>query len=245
MTDQATAAKVRLFVDQPLGSGQPVPLAVAASNYLFNVMRLTVGDAVLLFNAADGEWLARVENAGKRNGILRAERQTRPRRPLPDLWLVFAPIKKARLDFLVEKAVELGAARLVPVQTRFTNSERLRPDKLRAHVIEAAEQCEATTLPEIADLQPLDRLLTQWPAERRLFWADEGLAGQAALLQAPRGAPAALLIGPEGGFSPEERAKLQALPFVTPFSLGPRILRAETSALAGLTLWQAAAGDWA
>lgn len=237
--------KIRLYVDQPLAPGQPVALGEAAANYLFNVMRLGKGAGVLVFNDTDGEWLAEIEAAGKRQGLARAVSQTRPRRPPPDLWLVFAPIKKARLDFLVEKAVELGAARLVPVQTRFTNAERLRPDKLRAHVIEAAEQCEATCLPELADLQPLERLLSHWPEGRRLFWADEGLAGRAAMLDVPRGSASAILIGPEGGFSPEERARLQTLSFVTPFSLGPRILRAETAAIAALTLWQATAGDWA
>ncbi len=237
--------KIRLYVEQPLAPGQPVALGEAAANYLFNVMRLTKGDGVLLFNDSDGEWRAEIEQAGKRAGLARVTAQTRPRTPPPDLWLVFSPIKKARLDFLVEKAVELGAARLVPVQTRFTHAERLRPDKLRAHVIEAAEQCEATCLPGIADLEPLDRLLSRWPQDRRLFWADEGLAGRAAMLQADRGTPSALLVGPEGGFSPDERTRLQSLPFVTPISLGPRILRAETAAIAALTLWQATLGDWA
>jgi 16S rRNA (uracil1498-N3)-methyltransferase len=239
-----TEAKIRLCVDQPLGPGQPVALGEVQANYLFNVMRLEVGAPLRLFNDADGEWLALVERAGKRNGILRAQSLLRPRQAPPDLWLLFAPIKKARLDFLVEKAVELGAARLCPVQTRFTTAERLRPEKMRAHVIEAAEQCEATYLPQIADLAPLDRVLGTWPDGRRLFWADEGLAGQQALLTVPRGTPSALLIGPEGGFASEERARLAALPFVTPFSLGPRILRAETAALAALTLWQSGAGDW-
>jgi 16S rRNA (uracil1498-N3)-methyltransferase len=237
--------RIRLYVDQPLAPGQPVALGEAAANYLFNVMRLAKGDGVLVFNDADGEWLAQIETAGKRQGIARAVSQTRPRLTPPDLWLVFAPIKKARLDFLVEKAVELGTARLMPVQTRFTNAERLRPDKLRAHVIEAAEQCEATCLPELAELEPLDRLLSRWPQDRRLFWADEGLAGRSAMMQADKGTPSAILIGPEGGFAPEERTRLQALPFVTPISLGPRILRAETAALAALTLWQATLGDWA
>jgi 16S rRNA (uracil1498-N3)-methyltransferase len=245
MTEAKTTAKVRLYVDQSLGVGQPVTLGEAGANYLFNVMRLGIGAEVKLFNGRDGEWLAAVQHAGKRAGILTGVAQLRPFAPPPDLWLVFAPIKKARLDFVVEKAVELGAARLVPVLTRFTNAERLRPDKMRAHVIEAAEQCEAVHLPDIAEPVTLDRLLATWPAGRQLYWADEALAGHAALLAAPRGAPAAMLIGPEGGFAPEERDRLRALPFVTPFALGPRILRAETAALAALTLWQASAGDWA
>jgi 16S rRNA (uracil1498-N3)-methyltransferase len=237
-------AKVRLYVDQPLVPGQPVALGEAAANYLFAVMRLGPGAQILLFNATDGEWLARVEQAGKRQGLARALHQTRPRTPPPDVWLVFAPLKKARLDMLVEKAVELGAARLCPVLTRHTQGERLRLDKLRAHVVEAAEQCEATYLPEVAEPLPLDRLLAGWPGGRRIFWADEGLSGRSALIEAAPGTPSALLIGPEGGFSSDERARLAGLPFVTPMSLGPRILRAETAALAALVLWQARLGDW-
>lgn len=237
-----TAARIRLYVDQSLAAGQPVAVGDAQANYLFNVMRLGVGGVVKLFNGQDGEWLAQVENAGKRQGILRCTAQSAPLVPPPDLWLLFAPIKKARTDFIVEKAVELGAARILPVQTRFTN-ERLREDKLRAHAIEAAEQCEATYVPPVDDLIPLDKLLVSWNPARRILWADEGLKGRAALSQAAPG-PWAVLIGPEGGFAPEERTKLHALPFVTPISLGPRILRADTAVVAALTLWQATLGDW-
>ena len=235
-------ARIRLYVDQPLAAGQPVAVGDAQANYLFNVMRLAVGATVKLFNGQDGEWLAGVEHAGKRQGILRCTVQSAPLMPPPDLWLVFAPIKKARTDFIVEKAVEMGAARILPVQTRFTN-ERIREDKLRAHAVEAAEQCEASYVPPIEDLIPLDKLLATWNPTRRILWADEGLQGRTALLQAPPG-PWAILIGPEGGFSPEERTKLRALPFVTPISLGPRILRADTAAVAALTLWQTTLGDW-
>lgn len=234
--------EIRLFVDQALAEGQAVALGEAPANYLFNVMRLGPGAPVRLFNGKDGEWLAKVEHAAKRHGILRCVSQTAPLVAPPDLWLICAPIKKARMDFVAEKAVEMGAARILPVQTRFTN-ERLREDKLRAHAVEAAEQCEATYVPEVADLQPLDKLLAGWDAGRRILWADEGLQGRAALLDAEPG-PWAILIGPEGGFSPEERARLQALPFVTPVSLGPRILRADTAAVAALTLWQTTLGDW-
>ena len=235
-------ARIRLYVDQPLAAGQPVAVGDAQANYLFNVMRLSVGATVKLFNGQDGEWLAGVEHAGKRQGILRCTVQSAPLMPPPDLWLVFAPIKKARTDFIVEKAVEMGAARILPVQTRFTN-ERIREDKLRAHAVEAAEQCEATYVPPVDDLIPLDKLLATWNPARRILWADEGLQGGKALLQAAPG-PWAILIGPEGGFSPEERTKLRALPFVTPISLGPRILRADTAAVAALTLWQTTLGDW-
>ncbi len=235
-------AKIRLYLDQPLAEGQALALGEGQANYLFNVMRLGRGDAARVFNGRDGEWRAEVEQAGKRQGILRCVAQTAPLVAPPDLWLLFAPIKKARCDFIVEKAVEMGVARLVPVQTRFTN-ERFREDKAQAHAIEAAEQCEATFVPPVEALQPLDRLLSGWDASRRILWADEGLLGQRALLQAEPG-PWAVLIGPEGGFAAEERARLGACDFVTPVSLGPRILRADTAAVAALTLWQTTLGDW-
>ncbi|MBI1170805.1 16S rRNA (uracil(1498)-N(3))-methyltransferase [bacterium] len=237
-----TEARIRLYVDQALAAGQPVALTEAQANYLFNVMRLVTGSRVRLFNGRDGEWLAVVEHVAKRGGVLRCSAQSAPLIAPPDLWLIFAPIKKTRTDFIVEKAVEMGAARILPVQTRYTN-ERLREDKLRAHAIEAAEQCEANYVPPVEDLVTFDRLLAGWDPARRILWADEGLRGRAALLRAPPG-PWAILIGPEGGFAPEERAKLQAMSCVTPVSLGPRILRADTAAVAALTLWQSTLGDW-
>lgn len=235
-------AKIRLYVDQPLGPGQPVAVEEGQANYLFNVMRLVAGDAVLLFNGVDGEWLAHVNQAGKRRGVLMCQSQTAPLRLPPDIWLIFAPIKKARADFIVEKAVELGAARIIPVQTRYTN-ERLRQDKLQSHAVEAAEQCRATFVPPVADLIPLDRLLATWNPTRTLFWCDEALTTPTRLT-GPKNTPSAILIGPEGGFAPDEQATLRALPHITPLSLGPRILRADTAAVAALTLWQAALGDW-
>ena len=239
------ASMVRLHLDQPLAPGQPLTLDRDQANYLFAVMRLAPGDALQVFNGRDGEWLARVTEAGKRGGALLAQAQTRPPRPPPDLWLVFAPLKKARTDFLVEKATELGAARLLPVQTDHTNAERIRQDRLQAHAVEAAEQCGATHVPAVDDLQPLARLLDTWPSDRRLMWCDETALGAAPPLAGlPRG-PWAVLIGPEGGFSPAEQARLRGLPFVHGVGLGPRILRAETAALAALVLWQAALGDWA
>ena len=218
-------------------------MGVDQANYLFNVMRLVAGDAVLLFNGQDGEWRATVQQAGKRAGTLLCQTQTAPLRLPPDLWLIFAPIKKARTDFIVEKAVELGAARVIPVQTRYTN-ERIRGDKLQAHAMEAAEQCGATFVPQVADLVPLDRLLASWPPERHLLWCDEARLGDPVALSGARGQPWAILIGPEGGFSPDEQALLRGLPQVVPLSLGPRILRADTAAVAALTLWQATLGDW-
>lgn len=237
-------ARIRLHLDQPLGPGQPLPLPEAAAHYLFGVMRLGQGAEVLVFNNRDGEWLAEVAEAGRRRGTLACRERVRPPVPPPDLWLLFAPLKKARTDFVVEKAVELGTARLQPVQTDFTNAERVRADRLQAHAVEAAEQCGATHVPEVAELARLDRVLAGWDAGRQLIWADEAQAGQGAGLVGVTPGPAAVLIGPEGGFSEAERARLGGLPFVRPVALGPRILRAETAALAALTLWQASFGDW-
>ncbi|MES2916336.1 MAG: 16S rRNA (uracil(1498)-N(3))-methyltransferase [Pseudomonadota bacterium] len=236
-------AKIRLYVDQPLAPGQAVALSQDQAHYLTGVMRLTAGAAVLLFNGRDGEWRATLTDAGKRGAIAVADSQTKPLHLPPDLWLLFAPIKKARTDFIVEKAVELGAARILPVQTRHTNSDRIRQDRLQAHAVEAAEQCGATYVPEVAELVALDRLLAQWPTDRRLYWCDETALGQPATIP-PASGPAAILIGPEGGFSAEESARLRGKPHVAPISLGPRILRADTAAVAALTLWQAACGDW-
>lgn len=236
--------KVRLYVDQPLGAGQAVALGAEAANYLFNVMRLGKGAGVALFNGRDGEWRAEVAEAGKRQGIAICQAQTAPQVMPPDLWLMFAPVKKERTAFIVEKAVELGVARLVPVATRHMNSERWRGDKQTAHAIEAAEQCGATFVPEVSDLQPLDRVLAGWPEGRVLYWADESLAQGSSMPAALVAGPAAILIGPEGGFSDEEKTRLRALPFVRPLSLGPRILRAETAALAAVVMWQTAVGDW-
>ncbi|QBY01703.1 16S rRNA (uracil(1498)-N(3))-methyltransferase [Rhodophyticola sp. CCM32] len=238
-------AKIRLYVEQSLGPGQSVPLSREQAHYLFGVMRQVVGGAVLLFNGRDGEWQAGIAEAGKRGGLLICEAQTAPLQMPPDLWLLFAPIKKTRTDFIVEKAAELGAARICPVQTAFTNAERIRQDRLQAHAVEAAEQCGGTFVPEVAGLQRLDTLLSDWPEDRHLIFADEALVGaKAALEAAPKADEWAILIGPEGGFDPSERARLHDLPFVTPISLGPRILRADTAAVAALTLFQATRGDW-
>lgn len=238
------SAKVRLFVDQPLGAAQPVPLTREQAHYLFGVMRLDVGAFVALFNGTDGEWQAEVAEAGKRKGILVCRTQSRPQSVPPDVWLLFAPIKKARTDFIVEKAVEMGVRRIVPVQTAFTNSERVRQDRLQAHAVEAAEQCGATFVPEVGDLTKLDRLLTNWDSTRQIAFCDESLAGETGRLPDVPG-PWAILIGPEGGFSESERTRLRALDHATPISLGPRILRADTAAVAALTLWQTTLGDWA
>jgi len=239
-------AKIRLYVEHALGAGQSVPLTREAAHYLFGVMRRSVGDGVLLFDGQNGEWLAEVTEAGKRGGMLQVATQTKPQQMPPDLWLVFAPIKKARTDFIVEKAAEMGAAKIMPVQTDHTNSERIRVDRLQAHAVEAAEQCGGTYVPEVAELTKLGALLDHWPEGRQLMFCDEAMAGQANALaaQTRAAAPWAILIGPEGGFSEAERKRLHALPFAHPVSLGPRILRADTAAVAAMALWQKALGDW-
>jgi 16S rRNA (uracil1498-N3)-methyltransferase len=214
------------------------------AHYLFSVMRLGVGDSVLVFNGVDGEFRAVVTRADRRGAVLEAAERTAPLRPPPDLWLVFAPLKKARTDFVVEKAVELGVSRILPVQTLLTNAERIRQDRLQAHAVEAAEQCGATAVPVVEDLQRFQGLIDRWPAGRRLVWADETQAGAARPMPPRDGMPTAIVIGPEGGFSEDERRRLRALPHVWPISLGPRILRADTAAVAALALWQQECGDW-
>jgi 16S rRNA (uracil1498-N3)-methyltransferase len=236
-------AKIRLFVDQPLGPGQSVALSQAQAHYLFGVMRLSAGDFVSLFNGRDGEWQAEVAEAGKRRGVLLCQEQSAHLQLPPDLWLLFAPIKKARTDFIVEKATEMGAARICPVQTAFTNAERIRRDRLQAHAVEAAEQCGGTFVPEVAEIAKLERVLAEWPEERRLMFCDETLAGQNAALPND-GGPWAILIGPEGGFSEAERTRLAGIERAHAVSLGPRILRADTAAVAAMTVWQQALGDW-
>jgi 16S rRNA (uracil1498-N3)-methyltransferase len=227
----------RLFVDQALAEGARVTVD---GTYLGAVLRLGPGDRVKLFDDRSGEWLAEIAEAGKKRVTLSVGVRLREREAVPDLWLLFAPIKRGRIDWLVEKATELGVARLVPVLTRRTIVERLNLDRLRAHAIEAAEQCERTALPEFAEPQKLGALLQDWPADRLLHFADEGGGKDFA----PRPGPAAILIGPEGGFTDEERTAIRALPQARPVSLGPRILRADTAALAAVSLWMAAAGDW-
>lgn len=238
------ASKVRLYVDHALGEGQSVPLSRDQAHYLFGVMRLAEGAVLSLMNGSDGEWDAQVVKAGKKGGVLVCLDQTGPLQLPPDLWLLFAPIRKERTAFIVEKAVEMGAARVLPVQTDFTQSaHRIRQDKLQAHAIEAAEQCGGTFVPPVDEPAKLDRVLADWPDGRQLMFCDEGLIGDRVGLPDIPG-PWAILIGPEGGFSPSERDRLRGLPFAHAVSLGPRILRADTAAVAALTLWQQALGDW-
>ena len=228
-------------MDQPLADGLTLALDGAQANYLGNVMRLKPGDPVRLFDDRAGEWLATVADAGKREVVVTLGSRLRARETVPDLWLLFAPIKKGRIDWLIEKATELGVARLQPVLTQRTVVDRLNLDRLRAHAIEAAEQCDRTALPVLEAPIKLGRLLAGW-TDRALFFADE--AGGTSFAQAAWPGPAAILIGPEGGFTDEERAAIRALPAAHAISLGPRILRADTAALAAITVWMGMAGDW-
>ena len=235
--------KVRLYVDQPFAEGQTLPLTRDQATYLFAVMRLPVGEIISVINGRDGEWDAEILRGTKRGGDLVCRAQTRPMTLPPDLWLIFAPIKKVRTDFIVEKATELGVRRILPVQTDFTQGDRVRRDRLQAHAVEAAEQCGATFVPEVDDLRKLDEVLRNWPDGRQVIFCDEARAGMPAGYPEEAG-PAAILIGPEGGFSDSERTALLAAPFASAVSLGPRILRADTAAIAAITLWQSRLGDW-
>ena len=236
--------KIRLFVDQPLGTAQSVELTREQAHYLFSVMRQPVGASVSLFNGRDDQWQAEIIEAGKRKGLLLCKKRTKALQMPPDLWFMFAPIKKSRTDFIVEKAAEMGAARILPIQTEFTNSERIRRDRLQAHAIEAAEQCGGTYVPQVEEMRSLENLLSEWPSDRHLLFCDEGKVGQASSLAGFPNGPWAILIGPEGGFSQAELQKLNNLTYTHSIALGPRILRADTAAVAALTLWQKHLGDW-
>jgi len=246
--------RIRLYVDRPLGPGQTVTLNSNQARYLFGTMRLGMGAAVALFNGRDGEYLAQVSEIGRRGGSLVCTKATGPLQLPPDLWLLFAPVKKSRTDFIVEKAVEMGAARICPVLTEFTNAGSVRCDRLRAHATEAAEQCGATIVPEVAEAGRLPDLLADWPGERQLMFCDETLTGEASgtpdfpsgdeVRKNRKATPWAILIGPEGGFSDTERVALNTLPFTHAVRLGPRVLRADTAAVAAMTVWQLALGDW-
>lgn len=236
---------VRLFVAALLAEGAAVELSPQQAHYVRNVMRLGANDAVALFNGSDGEFRARLALAGRRAVTAVVEGRLRAQRAESDLWLVFAPLKRARIDFLVEKATELGVSALVPVLTHRTVVERLNIDRLKAHAIEAAEQSERLTVPALHAPQPLAAVLGAWDAERRIMLCDEtGTAPPARAVLAGQSARAwAVLIGPEGGFVETELDALRKLPFVSAVSLGPRILRADTAALAGLAVLQALRGE--
>lgn len=236
---------IRLFVASGLAPG-PLALGREQAHYLAAVMRAKAGDDILLFNGRDGEWRGRLDHVGKTAVTVAVEAQTRLQAPEPDLWLLAAPIKKERIDLVAEKAAELGASALWPVFTRRTVMSRVNSDRLAAHMVEAAEQCERLTVPELRAPAPLDKALAGWDGGRTLLFLDEGGSGApvAEVLAALPAGPLAVLVGPEGGFAPEERALLARLPFARPVSLGPRILRAETAAIAALAVVQAVKGDW-
>ena len=232
----------RLFVRTSLAEGATVELDARQANYLGNVMRLGTAAELLVFDGRSGEWLARIAEAAKKRMTLMVERRTREPEAIPDIWLAFAPVKRTQTDWLVEKATELGAARLLPVMTQRTVAERVKLERLQAIAVEAAEQCGRTMLPEIDEPVSLKQLLAEREPGRRLYFADESGGDPAAKTFAP--GPAMILVGPEGGFTDQEREAIRAAPNVAAISLGPRILRAETAALAALAAWMSASGDW-
>jgi 16S rRNA (uracil1498-N3)-methyltransferase len=247
----------RLYLDTPLAAGTPVPLAKDESHYLMSVLRRGPSDPVRVFNGRDGEWEATIREATRKGALLELVEQVRPQSRVPDLWLLFAPVKRTQTNIIIEKATELGVREIHPVSTRRTQNDRIKLDRFHLIAKEAAEQTERLDLPRIHDTNRLDKTLADWDPDRTLIFCDE--AGDEADRpwggQAGRGRPmldaliatsekAAVLIGPEGGFSPEERSALRQHKFVCPVTLGPRILRAETAVMAALTLWQSSRGDW-
>jgi 16S rRNA (uracil1498-N3)-methyltransferase len=236
----------RLFVDHSLSEGEQITCTPEQASYLRAVLRLGDGDEILIFNGRDGEWRARLAEAGKRGAVLEAQSLVRAQTGGPDIHYLFAPLKRSRLDYMVQKATEMGVARLSPVITRHTVAERVNLERMRANAIEAAEQCGILRVPEVAEPVKLPALIEAWDASRRLIFCDEGAeqASPLAALSALPPGPVAVLIGPEGGFSPDERAMIRARPGAVALSLGPRIMRADTAAVAALALVNAALGDW-
>lgn len=239
----------RLFIEcgeDGLRAGIPVEVPAQGAHYLTHVLRMKAGDEILVFNGRDGEWKARLKPEGKKRVLLEPSEQTRPQPQKSDLIYCFAPLKQGRLDYMVQKATEMGAGVLQPVITQHTQVTKLGSDKIRANAIEAAEQCGVLSIPECREAVRFDRFIEQWDTSRRLIFCDEGHESDDPLtiLQALKPGTLALLIGPEGGFSESERQVLRNLPFVTAIPLGPRILRADTAAVAAMTLVQAVLGDW-
>ncbi|MBX3570249.1 MAG: 16S rRNA (uracil(1498)-N(3))-methyltransferase [Rhizobiaceae bacterium] len=236
----------RIFVPDDLGEGLSIEPSREQAHYLLNVLRMGAGAPLLVFNGRDGEWLARLEPRAKKAATLILAEQTRPQPQPPDLVYCFAPLKQGRLDYLIQKAVEMGAGVLQPVITQHTQIAKAGTDRMRANALEAAEQCGILAIAEVAEAVPLERLLTGWDRDRRLIFCDEDASTNSPLpaLTAIAERRIGLLVGPEGGFSDDERRQLRALPFVTAIPLGPRILRADTAAVAALALIQATVGDW-
>jgi 16S rRNA (uracil1498-N3)-methyltransferase len=251
---RCATGKTRLHVDAPLSAGTEVALGHDQSHYLLNVLRMGAGEPVLLFNGQCGEWSAEIAETTKKSCRLHVIAQTRPHQPLPDIWLLFAPVKRARLDFIAQKATEMGAGLIQPVITHRTVVSRVKDARLHANVIEAAEQCGLVALPEVREAEKLDVVLDLWmelAPGRRILFCDEGAGsgGARATLErlaaeGGKGGPYALLVGPEGGFDDNERARLRARPDTVALSLGPRIMRADTAAIAALAVVQLMLGDW-
>lgn len=238
--------KLRLFVEAPLGAGMEVLLEEGQAHYLLHVMRAKNGDRLSLFNGREGEWAGEITAVAKRHCTVTCRVQIAVQTEVPDLWLCFAPVKKTPADYLTQKATELGVRALQPVFTRRTIVSRVNTERMAANAIEAAEQSGRVSVPQIREAMAFDKLLAQWPAGRRILFCDE--AGEAPsiaeALAKERGGAWAVFTGPEGGFAPAERELLRAQPHVVPVSLGSRILRADTAALAALAVWQAVTGDW-
>ena len=251
---RCASGKARLYVEEPLGAGAELTLEKEQSHYLVTVLRMGVGERVLLFNGRDGEWAAEISEAHKKNCVLTLTQQTRKQEPLPDIWLLFAPVKKARLDFIAQKATEMGAAVIQPVFTERTVVTRLKDERLQANAVEAAEQCGLVAVPEVREAAKLAALLSRWDemaAGRTILFCDEneGPGTTRAALEnlareGKKGAPLAVLVGPEGGFSPKERETLRARKDTVAISLGPRIMRADTAAIAALGVVGLVLGDW-
>lgn len=237
---------IRLYTEQPLSQSVQVTLSDGQANYLINVMRQKLADRIMLFNGKDGEWLAEIVNIGKKEVVVQVESQSRPQKDEPDIWLVFAPVKHGHIDFMVEKATELGVGELLPVFTERTIVDRVKTERLLANAIEAAELAERLTIPKIHDGQKLTKLLGNFPKDRKIMLCDE--SGKARpikeVLDKEKKGKWAIIIGPEGGFTDKEFEMMYNMDNVYPVSLGPRIMRADTAALAALTIWQEHLGDW-
>ena len=238
----------RLFIDEPLAEGMSVQIDGPQAHYLANVMRMKAGSPIVLFDDRTGEYLGEIIDAAKRKVTVALTSKLREREQVPDLWLLAAPIKRARFDWMAEKACELGVRKFVPVQTARTIIDKIKPERLRAHMIEAAEQCERSSLPELGDMVKLEAMLKDWPSDRHLFFADERIhaSGEGSFRKAlvAHDGPAAILIGPEGGFTDQEGEMIRDCAQSVPVSLGPRILRADTAGVAAISLWMAGRGDW-
>ncbi len=238
--------KIRLYVEHPLNKGATIPLELHQLHYLGDVMRMKDGETLALFNGKDGEWSGVFQRSGKKSAHVMLETQTRPYRDAPDIWLAFSPVKGQATEYLVQKATELGASKLVPVLTDYGQIRKVNLERLRKNAIEAAEQTERVDVPEIAEPVELSTLLHTWPKERTLFYGDEQGSGISAaeLRKDVLSPPLALLVGPEGGFSASEHYILGKTPFIRAISMGPRVLRADTACVVGLTLLMLLAGDW-